>query len=155
MNKMPHRILLVDDEAHILRLTALSIRKGNYDIITARNGLEAIELIEQHDFDVCLMDLDMPELDGIQATILLRNRGIVLPIYAMTAHHDQEHEDKSLEAGMTGFLTKPINPKDLQLILELVAKSKTEPRNLTMQKTIIESSANEHGSGTAVIQYML
>jgi len=92
----------------------------------ANNGLEALELIEHQDFDVCLMDLDMPELDGIQATILIRGRGIKLPIYAMTAHHDQDHADRSREAGMTGFLTKPINPKDLQRILQLVASS--DPR---------------------------
>ncbi len=92
----------------------------------ANNGQEAFEWIEQNEFDVCLMDLDMPELDGIQATILIRSRGFALPIYAMTAHHDQGHADKSREAGMTGFLTKPINPKDLQRILDSVPCSESE-----------------------------
>ncbi len=87
----------------------------------ANNGQEAFDLIERQSFDICLMDLDMPELDGIQATILIRSRGYLLPIYAMTAHHDQDHADKSRDAGMTGFLTKPINPKDLLRILKSVA----------------------------------
>ena len=67
------------------------------------------------------MDLDMPELDGVGATMLIRSRGISLPIYAMTAHHDQHHADLCRDAGMNGFLTKPINPADLQRILATVA----------------------------------
>ena len=83
----------------------------------ANNGREAFDLLEKQEFDVCLMDLDMPELDGVGATKLIRSRGVALPIYAMTAHHDQHHADLCREAGMNGFLTKPINPIDLQRIL--------------------------------------
>ena len=88
----------------------------------ANNGREASDLLEKQEFDVCLMDLDMPELDGVGATKLIRSRGIALPIYAMTAHHDQHHADLCRDAGMTGFLTKPINPNDLQRILATVAE---------------------------------
>ncbi len=87
----------------------------------ANNGREAAEIVEKCDFDICLMDLDMPELDGVEATRLIRSRGIALPIYAMTAHHDQHHADLCREAGMNGFLTKPIKPNDLQRILAEVS----------------------------------
>ena len=87
----------------------------------ANNGREALEIVESQDFDICLMDLDMPELDGVQATRLIRSLGRALPIYAMTAHHDQHHADLCREAGMNGFLTKPINPVDLQRILSEVS----------------------------------
>ena len=89
--------------------------------MVANNGREALEIVESQDFDICLMDLDMPELDGVQATRLIRNLGRALPIYAMTAHHDQHHADLCREAGMNGFLTKPINPVDLQRILSEVS----------------------------------
>ena len=72
------------------------------------------------------MDLDMPVLDGVQATRLIRSRHISIPIYAMTAHHDQQHADQCHEAGMNGFLTKPINPNDLQRILAEVARADVE-----------------------------
>ena len=95
----------------------------------ANNGREAIDLLEKQEFDVCLMDLDMPELDGVGATKLIRSRGIALPIYAMTAHHDQHHADLCRDAGMNGFLTKPINPNDLQRILATVAEVEESSRS--------------------------
>ena len=95
----------------------------------ANNGREAIDLLEKQEFDVCLMDLDMPELDGVGATKLIRSRGIGLPIYAMTAHHDQHHADLCRDAGMNGFLTKPINPNDLQRILATVAEVEESSRS--------------------------
>ena len=94
--------------------------------MVANDGREAVDLVQRNAFDVCLMDLDMPELDGIQATVQIRKLGIALPIFAMTAHHDQDHADKSKAAGMTGFLTKPINPKDLERILDQIASESVE-----------------------------
>ncbi len=115
------RILVAEDgivnQCVLVGLLELS---GHVAII-ANNGREAVELIENQEFDVVLMDLDMPELDGVQATRLIRSRRIPVPIYAMTAHHDQQHSDQCHEAGMNGFLTKPINPTDLRRILAEIA----------------------------------
>lgn len=94
--------------------------------IVANNGREAAELLEHQEFDLVLMDLDMPELDGVQATRLIRSRGVSIPIYAMTAHHDQQHADQCHQAGMNGFVTKPINPMDLQRILAEVSRADVE-----------------------------
>ncbi|MEQ1829182.1 MAG: ATP-binding protein, partial [Pirellula sp.] len=96
--------------------------------VVANNGREAAELIEAQKFDLCLMDLDMPELDGIEATKRIRAKGITVPIYSMTAHHDQQHEELCKNAGMNGYLTKPINPNDLQHILGLIATGLTVER---------------------------
>jgi signal transduction histidine kinase/CheY-like chemotaxis protein/tetratricopeptide (TPR) repeat protein len=97
----------------------------------ANNGREAVELIQQSTYDLCLMDLDMPELDGIGATREIRKLGIRVPIYSMTAHHDQQHADQCYEAGMDGFLTKPINPADLQKVLCKIAESKNAPSSVS------------------------
>ncbi len=75
----------------------------------ANTGLEAVLLAPEESFDLCLMDLDMPEMDGIEATKQIRGMNLKLPIYAMTAHHDPHHEKLCLDAGMNGYLTKPIN----------------------------------------------
>ncbi len=116
-----HVLVAEDGLVNQLVLVGLLELSGHRATV-ANNGLEAAELLESQNFDVCLMDLDMPELDGVGATRQIRGRGIGLPIYAMTAHHDKHHADQCRDAGMNGFLTKPINPIDLQRILDSVAR---------------------------------
>ena len=95
----------------------------------ANDGQEAVEFLRQRSFDVCLMDLDMPNLDGIAATRQIRSQGNSLPVFAMTAHHDQHHADRCYEAGMNGYLTKPIVPEDLQRVLStVIIRNSTEHR---------------------------
>ena len=116
-----HVLVAEDGLVNQLVLVGLLELSGHRATV-ANNGREASELLVSQDFDVCLMDLDMPELDGVEATRQIRSRGIGLPIYAMTAHHDKHHADQCHDAGMNGFLTKPINPIDLQRILDTVAR---------------------------------
>ena len=93
----------------------------------ANNGSEAIDLLESQEFDLCFMDLDMPVLDGIQATQQMRKLGYVIPIYAMTAHHDRQHTEMCQNAGMNGYLTKPVNSDEIKSILSLFGNSTSVP----------------------------
>lgn len=112
---MPHRILLVDDEPHILRLTELSIRKGNYEIIIARNGLDAIECVTLHKPDLVIMDVQMPGMDGLQALQILKSNPDTakIPVIVLTARGHQLTRQDAERIGASAFLTKPFSPTQL------------------------------------------
>jgi PAS domain S-box-containing protein len=103
------RVLLAEDapDNQLLVQKMLSIQGAQVAI--ASNGIEAVREALTHDFDVVLMDLQMPEMDGFDATRLLRRRGYSRPIIALTAHAMKEERERSLAAGCDDHLTKPIN----------------------------------------------
>ena len=113
---MRKRILIAEDNEFNQKLMKLALKQ--HDIDFACNGIQAVELFKNNCYDLILMDLQMPIMDGIEATFEIRNQENnspvskkPIPIIAMTANHDVESECK--KAGMTNYLTKPINPQDL------------------------------------------
>jgi CheY-like chemotaxis protein/HPt (histidine-containing phosphotransfer) domain-containing protein len=122
------RVLLVEDN-YINRLYALALlEKAGLRIDIAVNGQEAVEAVKQHPFDLVLMDIEMPVLDGYEATAAIREMpGLEeLPIIAMTAHAMAEHRDKSLAAGMHDHVGKPIDPDHLHQTLRKWLKPRPE-----------------------------
>jgi len=103
------RVLLVDDGEENRDLMGVVLEEAGTHYQTACNGLEAIELANAHDFDVILMDMQMPVMDGYTATRKLREEGYSKPIVALTAHAMQDAEQQCRDAGCSGFLTKPID----------------------------------------------
>ncbi len=83
------------------------------DICVAVNGRQAVENVKTSKFDLILMDLQMPEMDGYEATKKIREMGLQIPIIALTAHALGEHRDRALKSGFTDYLTKPIKREDL------------------------------------------
>ncbi|MBF0125030.1 MAG: response regulator, partial [Magnetococcales bacterium] len=109
------RVLLAEDNA-INQQVATELLEGNGLVVTVvNNGREAVAAATQHEFDIILMDIQMPEMDGFQATAAIRQqlRFRKLPILAMTAHAMAGDRDKSLAAGMDDHITKPIDPDRL------------------------------------------
>ncbi|GAB2798895.1 hypothetical protein GCM10027275_50760 [Rhabdobacter roseus] len=103
-------LLLVDDSSiNCFALRAYLIRRG-FAVTIAQNGQEALEKFDTGVHQLILMDLQMPVMDGYQATRLLRERGEVLPIVALTASLPQEVEEKVYAAGFSGILNKPVDP---------------------------------------------
>ncbi len=94
-------------------LTHLLNRVGAIPTVV-NNGMEGIEEALKNDYDVILMDIQMPHMDGHTATRLLRVRGYEKPIFALTAHAMKEEREKGMKSGFTDFLTKPIS-KELLL----------------------------------------
>ncbi len=112
------RILLVEDaEDNQFLITQFLSRTGAI-VDIANNGAEGVDMALHNDYEVVLMDIQMPLVDGYQATTQLREAGYNKPIIALTAHALQEERDKCLRTGCNGHITKPINRH--QLISSLV-----------------------------------
>ncbi len=91
------------------------------------NGAETLNLIQRQDFDLVLMDLQMPIMDGLEATAAIRKledaKKAKLPIIAMTAHAYKSDQERCLAAGMDAYISKPINRQELIAMVELLAES--------------------------------
>ena len=105
-------ILLVEDNEMKLDLAIELLQDVGADVTIARNGLEALNQVDSSTFDCVLMDIQMPEMDGLTATQKIRQneQHKRLPILAMTAHAMKGEAEKSLAAGMNEHITKPIDP---------------------------------------------
>jgi CheY-like chemotaxis protein len=116
-------ILLAEDNLVNQRLAARLLEKRGHTVVIAANGREALKAFENEDFDLLLMDLQMPEMDGFEATVAIRKKekdsGSHLPIVALTAHAMKGDREKCLAGGMDGYLTKPIRPQELDELLEI------------------------------------
>jgi len=113
----PCRILLAEDNQINQRLATTLLTRAGHDVTLAANGFEAVEAARAHRFDVILMDVQMPGLDGIEATKYIREdearAGRRTPIVALTAHAMEGAREEYLVAGMDDYLTKPIDPARL------------------------------------------
>lgn len=102
-------ILLVDDSEDFSLILQLQFEKSNrYHLLVARDGKQAIELFQDHDVDAIVMDMEMPILNGYEATKIIRQmpKGVSIPIYAMTAHEGKKEVERILEVGCTQYFTK-------------------------------------------------
>jgi CheY-like chemotaxis protein len=99
----------------------------------AGTGLEALQALEKGSFDLVLMDVQMPEMDGIEATAVIRERekgsGLHQPVVALTAHAMKGDREKCMAGGMDGYLSKPIRPQELDQLLEIYVARRMEARN--------------------------
>jgi signal transduction histidine kinase/CheY-like chemotaxis protein len=118
----PLRILLAEDSLVNQRLGMGLLGKWGHAVLVARNGRESLEMLEKEPIDLVLMDVEMPEMDGYEATGVIRSReqGTLrhLPIIAMTAHAMSEDRARCLAAGMDAYVSKPIQPAELFAVIE-------------------------------------
>jgi signal transduction histidine kinase/CheY-like chemotaxis protein len=127
---LDHHVLLVEDSLDNQRLIAWHLRSAGAQVTVAENGRIAIETLRRlnrskTDPDVILMDMQMPAMDGYQATETLRNLGCGIPIIALTAHAMTGEREKCLRCGCDEYITKPVDPQQLtRLILALSENSR-------------------------------
>ena len=109
------KILIVEDDEKSLYLARFILEKEGYDVIEARDGLEALDKVSRETPDLILMDMQLPKLDGYEATRRIRaDKNLAhIPVVAMTAYAMKGDREKTLEAGCTGYIEKPIDPETI------------------------------------------
>jgi len=124
------KVLLAEDNRVNQLLVVRLLQARGHQVVVVGDGHAALDAIQKDSFDLILMDIQMPEMDGLEATRILRERerqGLRLaPIIAMTAHAMKGDRDKCIEAGMTGYISKPIQPDQLFALMEDVISQAAE-----------------------------
>ena len=120
--KKPMHILVAEDNFLNAQVVAAFLKRLGHTSKVVNNGLEALQILTKEEFDAVLMDIEMPKMDGIEATIAIRlgKENIInpnIPIIALTAHALKDYEEKSFKAGMNSYLTKPVDIDKLSEIL--------------------------------------
>jgi two-component system, sensor histidine kinase and response regulator len=128
-NRGPQRVLLVEDNP-VNQLVALRLlEKSGHKVTVAANGKRALEEFDKESYDLILMDVQMPEMNGFEATQAIRQKerstGRHIPIIAMTAHVMKGDEEKCLAAGMDNYLTKPIRGADLLALIDRLSNDQS------------------------------
>jgi CheY-like chemotaxis protein/HPt (histidine-containing phosphotransfer) domain-containing protein len=120
-------VLLAEDNAVNQRLAASLLERRGHRVTIAANGLDAVAVMRRQSFDAVLMDVQMPVMGGFEATAAIRalesESGRHVPIIAMTAHAMKGDRERCLLAGMDEYLTKPLDPRQLCLVVEQIAAS--------------------------------
>jgi len=129
------RVLLVEDNLVNQRLAVRLLEKRGHRVAVAGTGVEALRALEKEYFDLVLMDVQMPEMDGLEATAAIREKekgtGLHQAVVALTAHAMKGDREKCLAVGMDGYLTKPIRPQELDQLLEIYVARRMETPSVT------------------------
>ena len=136
------KVLLVDDVEANRRVVELFLKSTNVTLVHAENGKVALEKFTEEPFDLVLMDMEMPVMDGLESTRRIRlweeeKREYRTPIIALTAHAFQEHRQKTMDAGCTEFLAKPIKKQALISVIDMFAGQR-EPLTSKAQPVVAQ-----------------
>lgn len=125
---MSQKILVVDDEPHIVRLVQVNLEKAGYTVSTASNGREALDVVEEVQPDLVVLDVMMPEMDGLEALKRLKENPVTseIPVILLTAKAQDADVFEGWKSGADLYLTKPFNPGELLLFVQRIFKSKDE-----------------------------
>jgi len=148
-------VLLVEDNFINQGVAQAMLSKLGLKSQIANNGQEAVERASKYDFDLVLMDCQMPVMDGYEATKAIRalpdGRGAALPILALTANAMQDDRQKCLSAGMDGFLAKPFTLPELRATLLCWLPESDEPRSVTAALSIVNTPVADGPSGAPAV----
>ena len=137
-------ILVCDDDREIVDAIDIYLSQENYQILKAYNGQEALELLKNHEVHLIIMDVMMPKLDGIHATLKIRERSSV-PILMLSAKSEDSDKILGLNIGADDYITKPFNP------LELVARVKSSLRRYTNLGSLNQDNHSRYQVGGLII----
>ena len=154
--KVPLRILLAEDNPVNQQVALRALEKRGHQVIVAASGREALDALTREHFDVVLMDVQMPVMDGFEATAAIRAReraeGGHVPVIAMTAHAMKGDEESCLRAGMDGYIAKPIQPARLFQVVERAGAERAGVKSGAAERAAVERAGAERAgvkSGTA------
>ena len=135
-----YNILVCDDDREIVEAIEIYLSKEGYNVIKAYDGLEAIEILKKADIQLLLIDVMMPRLDGLRATLKIREKSGI-PIIILSAKSEDSDKVIGLDVGADDYITKPFNP------LELIARVKSQLRRYTKLGTMAGQKSNVYTVG--------
>ncbi|TCS83567.1 response regulator transcription factor [Tepidibacillus fermentans] len=134
---MAKKILVVDDEPSIVTLVKFNLEKAGFDVETVSDGRQAVERCERVQYDLMVLDVMLPELDGLEVVKELKKKQINIPILMLTAKDDEFDKVLGLELGADDYMTKPFSPR------ELTARVKAVLRRFSVTPTYVEEEISE------------
>ncbi|MBN1949963.1 MAG: response regulator [Bacteroidales bacterium] len=117
-DKKKPKILIVEDEESNYELLRAILRKMDLELFWAQTGIQALEYCRKHSFGLIFMDIKMPEMNGYDAILKLREMGVNCPIIAQTAYARIEDEERALSLGFNAYISKPIDRGRLMSFIE-------------------------------------
>lgn len=123
------RLLLAEDEQALSKALTTILQRNNYSVDVAYDGQEALEYLEEDNYDGIILDIMMPKIDGITVLKEIRKKGILIPVLLLTAKSEVDDKVLGLDAGANDYLTKPFNSR------ELLARIRAMTRTQTVQAT--------------------
>lgn len=135
-----YNILVCDDDREIVEAIEIYLSKEGYNVIKVYDGLEAIEILKKEDIQLLLIDVMMPRLDGLRATLKIREKSGI-PIIILSAKSEDSDKVIGLDVGADDYITKPFNP------LELIARVKSQLRRYTKLGTMAGQKSNVYTVG--------
>jgi len=122
--KLPCCILLVDDEANVRTVFSDVLKRAGYRVKTVENGHEAIKEVEEKTYNLALVNLRMPKMDGIEVLENIKKRKPEVPVIIYTGHGSVTTSVEAMRKGASDYLNKPFSPKELKLAIKKVLEQK-------------------------------
>ena len=123
------RILVVEDEKHLNRIISEAVEDEGYSVDSCYNGLEALEYLECADYDVIILDIMMPKMNGLELVRRLRDRGDSTPVLFLTARDAVADRVEGLESGGAEYLAKPVDFQELMAVVRVMTRKYTGNRS--------------------------
>jgi two-component system, OmpR family, response regulator len=147
MSSEAPRILLVDDEESVQTLLAFPLRKDGYEVITASTGREALERFREGHFDLVVLDVMLPDLDGFEVIRLMREGGTRTPVVFLTARDATDDKIRGLTLGGDDYVTKPFSLEELtariRAVLRRTAAGQEVPARLAFADLELDEETHE------------
>ncbi|MCG6536488.1 MAG: response regulator, partial [Syntrophales bacterium LBB04] len=136
---MKAKILVVDDEQGIRTMLRAVLTKAGYDVTEADDGTSAVKAVENHAFDLILMDIRMNDMDGIEAMREMKKISPLIPVIMMTAHASVKTAVDALKSGAYDYLTKPLDVDELKILVEKgLDYYRLQEENLSLKERLSE-----------------
>jgi len=145
LSQLKKKILIVEDNNDSLEILGLRVTTFGYEAIKARNSKEAIACVEAKRPDLIFMDMDLPDVDGVKTTAILKQnpKTSQIPVVALTAWMSELWREKALKVGIVGYLLKPVTPQTLRQTIEQFTNRSLYPAdNRSLQSARLSRSRN-------------
>lgn len=123
------RVLVVEDEKHLNRIISEAVEDEGYSVDSCYNGVEAMEFLECADYDVMILDINMPKMNGLELVRKLREKGNTTPVLFLTARDSVSDKVEGLESGGDYYLTKPFDFQELMAVVHVMTRKYTGNRS--------------------------